>query len=98
VLAFGTWLEPETAGEMERSVDALRARGVAFAMTMATFAGRIIEAKGQVYRRPRDPAAAGGQRDQAGTRRTRAPPPEALEDTAAPARLIEAVAAGVGAR
>ena len=27
VLAFGTWLEPETAGEMERSVDALRARG-----------------------------------------------------------------------
>ena len=27
VLAFGTWLEPETAGDMERSVDALRARG-----------------------------------------------------------------------
>ena len=29
VLAFGTWLEPEQAQAMERSVDALRARGVA---------------------------------------------------------------------
>src|SRR5882672_10589363 len=28
VLAFGTWLEPGKASEMERAVDALRARGV----------------------------------------------------------------------
>jgi signal transduction histidine kinase len=48
VLAFGTWLEPELARDMERAVDALRARGVGFAMTMTTLAGRIIEAKGQV--------------------------------------------------
>jgi signal transduction histidine kinase len=48
VLAFGTWLEPATAGEMERSVDALRARGVSFAMTVTTLAGHIIEAEGQV--------------------------------------------------
>ena len=48
VLAFGTWLEPDTAREMERSVDALRARGVSFAMTLTTLAGRVIEAEGQV--------------------------------------------------
>ena len=48
VLAFGTWLEPDTARDMERWVDALRARGVSFAATVTTLAGRIIEAKGQV--------------------------------------------------
>ncbi|MGA7485461.1 MAG: PAS-domain containing protein [Xanthobacteraceae bacterium] len=48
VLAFGAWLEPDTAGGMERAVDALRARGVGFAMMVTTLAGRIIEAKGQV--------------------------------------------------
>ena len=48
VLAFGTWLEPDTARDMERAVDALRARGVSFAMTMTTLAGHIIEAEGQV--------------------------------------------------
>jgi signal transduction histidine kinase len=48
VLAFGTWLDAEAASTMERSVDALRARGVGFAMTVTTLAGRIIEAEGQV--------------------------------------------------
>src|SRR5262249_57821596 len=48
VLAFGTWLEPELARDMERAVDALRARGVGFAMTMTTLTDRVIEAKGQV--------------------------------------------------
>src|SRR5215471_3922987 len=48
VLAFGTWLEADAARAMEHSVDALRARGVSFAMTVTTLAGRIIEAKGQV--------------------------------------------------
>ncbi len=33
--------------DMEHSVDALRARGVSFAMTVTTLAGRIIEAEGQ---------------------------------------------------
>ena len=48
VLAFGTWLEPGKASDMERAVDALRARGVSFAMTVTTLAGHIIEAEGQV--------------------------------------------------
>jgi signal transduction histidine kinase len=48
VLAFGTWLEPDDGREMQRSVDALRARGVGFAMSVTSLAGRIIEAKGQV--------------------------------------------------
>ena len=48
VLAFGTWLEADAARAMEHAVDALRARGVSFAMTVTTLAGRIIEAKGQV--------------------------------------------------
>ena len=98
VLAFGTWLEPETAGEMERSVDALRARGVAFAMTMATFAGRILEAKGQVT---------GGRailrlREVSGIKQELAElarrHQKQLEDTAATRALIEAVAAPVWAR
>src|SRR5215510_15055379 len=48
VLAFATWLEADAARAMEHAVDALRARGVSFAMTVTTLAGRIIEAKGQV--------------------------------------------------
>src|SRR5262245_42730478 len=48
VLAFGTWLQPGAASEMERSVDALRARGVSFAMTLTTLAGQILEAEGQI--------------------------------------------------
>jgi signal transduction histidine kinase len=48
VLAFGTWLEPDSARDMERSIDALRARGVSFAVTVTTLAGRIMEANGQI--------------------------------------------------
>jgi signal transduction histidine kinase len=48
VLAFGTWLDAEAASNMERSVDALRARGVAFAMTVTSLNGHIVEAEGQV--------------------------------------------------
>src|SRR6516225_600516 len=44
VLAFGTWLEADAARAMEHLVDALLARGVSFAMTVTTLAGRIIEA------------------------------------------------------
>ncbi|MGZ5845338.1 MAG: two-component sensor histidine kinase, partial [Xanthobacteraceae bacterium] len=93
VLAFGTWLDPDTAGEMERSVDALRARGIAFAMTSATLAGRIIEAKGQV---------AGGRailrlREVSGIKHELAElarrHQKHLEDTAAMRALIEAVTA-----
>jgi signal transduction histidine kinase len=48
ILAFGTWLEPDSARDIEHSVDALRARGVGFGMTTTTLAGHIIEAEGQV--------------------------------------------------
>ena len=98
VLAFGTWLEPETAGEMERSVDALRARGVAFAMTMATFAGRILEAKGQVtggraILRLREVSGIKHELAELARRHQKQ-----LEDTAATRALIEAMAAPVWAR
>ncbi len=48
VLAFGTWLEPDKARDMERSVDALRARGISFATTVTTLSNRIVEAEGQI--------------------------------------------------
>jgi signal transduction histidine kinase len=48
VLDFDAWLDTDAARDMEHSVDALRAGGVSFAKTVATLAGRIIEAKGQV--------------------------------------------------
>jgi signal transduction histidine kinase len=48
VLAYDAWLAPAAARDMERSVDALRARGVSFAMTVSTLADHVIEAEGQV--------------------------------------------------
>jgi signal transduction histidine kinase len=48
VLDFASWLEADAARDMEHSVDALRARGLSFAMTVTTLADRLIEAKGQV--------------------------------------------------
>lgn len=48
VLDFPAWLEADAARELEHSVDALRARGISFAMTVLTLAGRIMEANGQV--------------------------------------------------
>ena len=48
VLALDAWLEPDAAIEMQHAVDALRARGVSFALTVTTLAGRIIEAEGRV--------------------------------------------------
>jgi len=48
ILAFGTWLRPDRAAEMERMADALRARGQSFELTVTTLNGRIVEADGQV--------------------------------------------------
>ena len=48
VLSFGSWLEPQAAQDMERSVDALRARAASFAMTVATLANHVVEAEGLV--------------------------------------------------
>jgi len=47
VLAFGTWLLPEQALQMDRAVDALRADGTSFALNLTTSAGRTIEALGR---------------------------------------------------
>jgi signal transduction histidine kinase len=48
LLAFGTWLAPAAARDMEHAVDALRARGISFAMTVTTLFDRVIEAEGHV--------------------------------------------------
>ena len=98
VLAFGTWLDPDAAREMERSVDALRARGVSFAMTKTTLAGHIIEAEGQII---------GGRailrlRDVSGIKYELAEliqrHQKQIDDAAAMRALIEAVPAPVWAR
>ena len=47
VLAFGSWLDAGKASAMERAVDALRARGEAFSMTLTTLSGQPIEAQGR---------------------------------------------------
>ncbi|MGH6994062.1 MAG: PAS-domain containing protein [Stellaceae bacterium] len=47
VLAFGAWLEPQAAQRMERALEALRAEGRGFAMTLTTASGRPIEAEGR---------------------------------------------------
>jgi signal transduction histidine kinase len=47
VLAFGSWLDAGKASAIEQAVDALRARGEAFSMTLTTLAGHPIEAQGR---------------------------------------------------
>jgi signal transduction histidine kinase len=47
LLAFGSWLEPGKAREIEHAVEALRGRGEAFAMTLTTVSGHPIEALGR---------------------------------------------------
>jgi signal transduction histidine kinase len=47
ILAFGTWLQPEQALQMDRAVDALRADGTSFTLNLTTSAGRTIEAIGR---------------------------------------------------
>jgi signal transduction histidine kinase len=47
VLAFGTWLDAEQAQALEHAVEALRARGEGFSMTLTTLTGRPIETQGR---------------------------------------------------
>jgi signal transduction histidine kinase len=47
LLAFGSWLAAAQAREMERAVEALRARGDGFAMTLTTLSGRPLEIQGR---------------------------------------------------
>jgi signal transduction histidine kinase len=48
VLAFPSWLDPDAARELQRCVDALRARGVGFVMMVTALSGQAIEAEGRV--------------------------------------------------
>jgi len=47
VLAFGTWLPPEPALQMDHAVDALLDKGEAFLLHLTTSTGRSIEAMGR---------------------------------------------------
>jgi signal transduction histidine kinase len=47
VLAFGSWLPPEPALQMDRAVDGLREKGEGFLLNLATSAGRAVEAMGR---------------------------------------------------
>jgi signal transduction histidine kinase len=46
-LAFGTWLAPDKARELEHAVETLRASGQSFSMDLNTLAGHHIEAEGR---------------------------------------------------
>ena len=47
LLAFGTWLPPEPALQMDHAVDALREAGEGFLLNLSTSNGRTIEAMGR---------------------------------------------------
>ncbi len=47
VLAFGAWLPPEPAAELERAVDALRQSGTPFILDLVSQGGQPIEAEGR---------------------------------------------------
>jgi signal transduction histidine kinase len=47
LLAFGTWLPPEPALQMDHAVDALREAGEGFLLNLSTSNGRSIEAMGR---------------------------------------------------
>jgi signal transduction histidine kinase len=47
ILAFGSWLDAASAQQLEHAVDALRAEGRAFVMSLTTRAGRPIEVEGR---------------------------------------------------
>lgn len=47
ILAYGAWLAPSSARELEAGVDRLRASGMPLALTLATQDGRHIEADGR---------------------------------------------------
>jgi signal transduction histidine kinase len=47
ILAFGTWLPPEPARQIDHAVDALREAGEGFLLNLTTSNGRSIEAMGR---------------------------------------------------
>ena len=47
-LAFGKWLRPSSAGELEQSIDLLRGQGRSFDMVVETDRGEVLEVQGRV--------------------------------------------------
>jgi len=47
ILAFGSWLPPEPALQIDHAVDALREKGEGFLLNLATSTGRAVEAMGR---------------------------------------------------
>ena len=47
-IAFGRWLTPRSAGEVEKAIDALRSAGTSFDLVVETQRGEAIEAQGRV--------------------------------------------------
>ncbi len=47
-LAFGAWLEPTCAAELDRATEALRERGTPFDLELATRSGTFVSATGRV--------------------------------------------------
>ena len=99
VLAFGTWLEPETAQAMERAVEALRARGTRFAHDADDARRPPVEADGQVVGGRAILRLRGRERRQARARRTRPVASRSSSTTPPPLRtLIEALPSPIWAR
>nr|WP_246669137.1 PAS domain-containing sensor histidine kinase [Ancylobacter sp. TS-1] len=95
ILAFGAWLTPGSAREIEAAVDRLRARGTPLAATLATQDGRFVEADG----RPVGAAVVLRLRDITGVRLDQAQLQEAYralgEESSALRTLLDALPAPV---
>src|ERR1700677_2636438 len=52
ILAFGTWLPPEPALQMDHAVDALREAGEGFLLNLTTANGQALEAMGRAIGGP----------------------------------------------
>src|SRR5450631_3797094 len=98
VLVFGSWLDPGQAHAIESAVEALRARGVGFAMTLTTQSDRLIEADGQAIggRAVLRMRNVSGIRHELGDLLVRHH--KQIEETEALRTLVDAVAAPIWAR
>ena len=91
VLAFGTWLPPEPALQMDHAVDALRDAGEGFLLNLTAANGRAVEAIGR---------AIGGQaivriRELSGLRRDLAEMSLRYRDLVAETEMLRALAAAL---
>ncbi len=89
ILAFGTWLPPEPALQMDHAVDALREAGESFQLSLTASNGRAVEAMGR---------AIGGQaivriRELGGLRRDLAEMSLRYRDLATETEMLRGIAA-----